>query len=383
MVLLFTGGAVAIPAQAGDFTIDVGGRIQLDFADAEGDISELDISEAELRRLRLFVAGNLTKNVKYKIEINTNSSEKINFEDAYLQWTPTGSKWNIKAGQFKTPNSLDEQTSSRFISTLERAGFTDAFEFNRRLGAAVNTSGDNYTFSAGVFGDNLLNLDDQQSWAAAARGTYNPIKTEETLVHVGASVRYRDQKDSADNIRYRQRPFVHIPGRIFSTGRLAQSDKFYGAEAAVIHNRLWASGEYGITDANCATCLSDPSIKGGYVEAGAFINGKKTYKGGKFNRPQVDKPLGEGGFGAVSFVVRYDKLYVTNTVVNSAGLDNFIVGADWWPKKNFRFSVNYFKSDAELGSSTSGLDPSFADLVTNGAVQETIDGFVFRGQFDF
>ncbi|NNC38818.1 MAG: hypothetical protein EX271_05875 [Acidimicrobiales bacterium] len=366
-----------------DFTFKFGGRIQIDHAIIDSDVAGLDYSDTELRRARLNVSGNVTKGLKYKVELNTNSSERVNFEDAYLEWKPDGSNWKFKAGQFKTPNSLDEQTSSRFISTLERAAFTDAFEFNRRIGASVSTSGSNYTFTAGAFGDNLLNFNDQQSTAFAARGTFNPVKTDDTLVHLGASVRYRDQKDDASDLRYRQRPFTHIPSRIISTGRIAQSDMFYGAEAAAIYKNLWVSGEYGITDANCDACASDPSLNGGYIEAGVFLNGKKTYKGGKFNRPKVDSSLTNGGIGAISLVARYDTIDLADTSVNGGDLDSKIIGIDWWPTKNTRVGINYFDSSANLGTSTSGLDSDFAALVVAGAPKESVSGFVARVQYDF
>lgn len=366
-----------------NFTAKFGGRIQLDYAIADGDVSGLDVSEAEIRRARLTVFGQLLKGLKYKVELNTNSSGQVNFEDAYVQWAPTGGKWNIKVGQIKTPNSLDEQTSSRFISTLERAAFTDAFEFNRRVGAAVNTSGKNFTFTAGVFGDNLLNLSDHQSTAFAARGTFNPLKSDDTLVHLGASFRYRDQKDSASDLRYRQRPFTHLPSRIISTGRIAQSDTFYGAEAAAIYKNLWVSGEYGVADTNCAAGASDPSLNGGYIEAGVFLGGNQTYKGGTFNRPIVDKSIKDGGIGALSFIARYDTIDLTDISVNGGDLDSTIVGVDWWPTQNTRIGLNYFDSAARLGSSALGLDSEFADLVRAGASDEKVSGFVARVQYDF
>jgi phosphate-selective porin OprO/OprP len=381
--LLLTSMTMTHTASADDFTLNVGGRVQIDYAIADADIAGTDWSASELRRARLNVSGNFGKNLKYKFELNTNSSEDVNIEDAYVQWTPTAGKWNVKAGQFKTPNSLDEQTSSRFISTLERASFTDAFEFNRRIGAAVNTSGKTYTFSAGVFGDNLSNISDQESIAIAARGTFNPLKTDEALVHLGASFRYRDQGETQGDIRYRQRPFTHIPGRIISTGSIAQSDTFFGAEAAGIFNNFWVSGEYGVTNASCGACAEDPSLSGGYAEAGLFFGGKKTYKSGKFNRPKVDKPITDGGMGAVSMVVRYDTIDLADTSVNGGDMDTFILGADWWPTKNTRVGLNYFNSDAKLGTSTSGLDSDFATLVTNGVTEESVSGVVARLQFDF
>ena len=156
-----------------------------------------------------------------------------------------------------------------------------------------------------------------------------------------------------------------------------------GAEAAALVNNFWLAGEYATTNANCAACPSDPSLNGGYLEAGMFIGGKKVYKDGKFNRPKVDKPVTDGGYGAFSFVARYDTLDLEDNAVDGGNLDTAILGADWWPTKNTRLSVNYFNADAELGTSTSGLDSTFAALVTNGVTEEKVEGFVVRAYFDF
>ncbi|MGB0906972.1 MAG: OprO/OprP family phosphate-selective porin [Maricaulaceae bacterium] len=373
---------IGCAAQAQDFTLKTSGRVMIDYAAVNAN-SGAKWDATELRRARLGVSGQYGSNVKYKVEFNTNSSEDINVEDAWVQFKPGAGKWKIKAGQFKTPNSLDEQTSSRFISTHERASFTDAFGFDRRVGVAASTGGDNYSFTAGIFTTNLTNIDDEEGMAIAARATYTPINTKETVVHLGASVRYRDQKNDG-NIRYRQRPVSHIPGRIISTGSFADKDTFYGVEAAAIMGKFWAAGEYGQTNANNASGGTDGDFSGFYAEAGAFFGGRKTYKGHKFNRPKIDNPVTNGGYGALSLVARYDALDLEGNAVNGGKLDSVVIGADWWPTKNTRLGVNYFNSDADLGTSTSGLDSDFASLVTNPAItKESVDGFIARLQFDF
>ncbi len=361
------------------------GRVQLDYSFVDADISGADWNAGELRRLRLGVAGKYGDNVKYKFELNTNSSGDVNLEDGYVQWAPTGGDWNVKAGQFKTPNSLDEQTSSRFITTLERAAFTDAFEFNRRLGVTLNAKGKNYTLSAGIFGDNVNISNQQEGYALAARGTLNPVKNDDTLVHLGASVRYRNVGSIQGDIRYRQRPASHIPGRIISTGAIAGSDVFVGAEAAAIHKNFWAAGEYGVTFADCsaAAACADPTLQGGYAEVGAVIGGRKTYKSGKWNRPKVDNPVTDGGMGALAFVARFDTIDLSDSSVNGGSFNSCILGADWWATKYTRLGVNIFRVDADLGSSTSGLDTNFAALVTTAAPMEDVTGVMLRAQWDF
>jgi phosphate-selective porin OprO and OprP len=377
----------AAPTFKGDgWEFKVGGRVQLDYSIVDADISGADWNAGELRRFRLNVSGKFGDNLKYKAELNTNSSGDVNLEDGYVQWAPTAGGWNVKLGQFKTPNSLDEQTSSRFISTLERAAFTDAFEFNRRLGVSLNTKGSNYTFSAGVFGDNLNDGSQQQGYALAARGTFNPIKTDDVIVHLGASARYRNIGDTQSDLRYRQRPVSHIPSRIISTGRIADSDIFVGAEAAAIVKNFWVAGEYGVTIADCtpaAGCTDDPSLDGAYGEVGIIFGGKRGYKGGKFNRPKVDHPVTDGGMGALALVARYDTIDLNDAGINGGGFDSFIIGVDWWATKYTRLGVNYFNVDADLGTSTSGLDSAFAALVTANAPAEDVEGVMVRAQFDF
>jgi len=358
--------AAAETAYATDATLKVGGRVQIDYTNADINTPDSDISDTEVRRARLNVSGQYGDNIKYKFEVNKASGKSINVEDAYIQFVPSDSPFKIKLGQFKTHNSLDEQTSSRFISTLERSAFTDAFGFDRRVGVSVGTSGKNYTFDAGIFTTNLeVDGGTNEGHAFAARGTFNPVKTDETLVHLGASWRNRQNGDTSSDLRYRQRPYTHVaPSRIIDTGRFAESDNFLGAEAAIIQNNLWASAEYAVLSANGSGTNPDADFSGFYGEVGAFFGGKKTYKSGKFNRPKVDKPLGEGGMGAVSVVARYDSVDLQDGIYTGK-LDTIVLGADWWPTKYTRLGLNFFDADATNGSAQSG------------------SGVVGRMQFDF
>ena len=351
--------SVADSAIAQDATITVGGRVMIDYT--RGDVDGLagdpdtNIDASELRRGRLFVKGKYGDAVDYKFEVNKSSGDPIEATDAWIRFSPKGSKFKIKVGQFKTHNSLEEETSSRFISTLERSALTDAFGLNRRLGVSVGASGDRYTFDAGIFAANIEAEDGaEEGHAYAARFTFNPVKTDDTIAHLGASWRLREKGETESNLRYRQRPYTHVaPSRIVDTGRFADSDNLYAAEAAIIHNNFWAAGEYAMLQADGAEMNADGDFSGFYGEVGVFFGGKKTYKGGKFNRPKVDKPIGDGGMGAVSLVARYDSLDVQDGVYQGK-LDTIVLGADWWPTKQTRLGINYFDSDAENGSADKG-----------------------------
>ena len=382
------------PAQAqDDFTINLGGRLHVDYATADSDNTDFDVSATALRRARLKGYGQFGKNLKYKIETTFDESGDVNLEDAYLSWKPDGSFIGFKAGHFKTQNSLEEAGSSLDAALIERAAFTDAFELDRRVGFEVSTKSDNYLVQLGVFGENLEeieNNDANEGIAVAGRAVYK-FNVSGGLIHTGASFRYRDQND-ADDLRYRQRPFVEQTGRIISTGRVADSDTFYGGEVAGLFGSAWASGEYTLVNANCAegstVCTNDPSFTGWSIGGGYVFGGKRNYSVGKFKRVTIDNPVTDGGWGALSVNARFDSLDLTDESIQGGDLDTFAVGVNWWLHKQTRLQFNYFNSDATLSGPNTGpslgLQDVYAAAVTNAALNDdTVDGFVARLQFDF
>lgn len=369
----------------GDFTLQTFGRVMYDYTSADADnAAGYEIDDSEWRRVRLGAKGNLTSDIKYKIELDTNSSGEIGVEDAYIEFAPTSGPLKVQIGQFNPATSLDELTSSRFSSTIERSAFTDAFDLKRRVGVAVSTKDDSYTLTAGIFGANVNSGNFDDEFSVAGRGTYNTrVNADRTLVHVGASARYLERDDELSLLRYRQRPFAHLSGRIVSTGRVASSETSAGVEGALLHDNIWAAAEYTILQADQTLASGDAQYEGGYLEAGLFLGGRRTYASGKFDRPDIDRPMTKGGLGAVSLVARYDTLDLTDGAASGGALDTHVLGAEWWFTSHAHLGVNYHVSDADLGTSTSGLDSNFAPLIGTGTTEESVEGFTVRLQFDF
>jgi len=378
---------------AQDLSVKLGGRLHVDYANASSDNTDFDVSATALRRARLKGSGSYGKNLKFKLETTFDEGGDVNLEDAYLSWKPDGSPVSFKAGHFKTQNSLEESNSSLDVAHIERAALTDAFQLDRRVGFEVSTKSDNYLVQLGLFGENLEEIDNNggnEGMAVAGRAVYK-FDVSGGLIHTGASFRYRDQNDASD-LRYRQRPFVEQTGRIISTGRIADSDTFFGAELAALFGPAWAMGEYTVVNANCAdgstVCTDDPSFTGWSIGGGYVFGGHRNYKIGKFKRVTVDNPVTKGGWGAVSVNARYDSLDLTDEGIDGGTLDTFAASVNWWLHKHARIQFNYFNSDATLSGpnvgSSLGLDSAFAAAVTDATLNEdTVDGFVTRLQFDF
>ena len=387
--------AISEAAIAQDFTVKLGGRLHVDYATGDADNADFDFSSTALRRARLKGSGQYGKNLKYKLEVTFDEGGDVNLEDAYLEWKPSGSQISFKAGHFKTQNSLEEANSSLDEALIERAAFTDAFQLDRRVGFEIATKSDNYLLQLGVFGENLEAIENQaggvEGIALAGRGVYKFDVDTDKLVHLGASFRYRDQND-ADDLRYRQRPFVESTDRIISTGRIADSDTFLGAEFGALFGSAWAIAEYTIVNADCVegstVCTDDPSFNGWSIGGGYVFGGKRNYSVGKFKRVTIDNPVTEGGWGALSVNARFDSLDLTDEGIQGGELDTFAVGVNWWLHKQTRLQFNYFNSDATLSGPNTGpslgLQDVYAAAVTNAALNDdTVDGFVARLQFDF
>ncbi len=391
---LLSCASISSVASAQDgFTINLGGRLHVDYASASSDNTDFDVSATALRRARLKGYGQFGDNLDYKIEVTFDEDGDVNLEDAYLSWQPDGSPVSFKAGHFKTQNSLQEANSSLDEDLVERAAFTDAFELDRRVGFEVSRKSDNYQVQLGVFGENLEEIeenDGNEGIAVAGRAVYK-FDVSGGLIHTGASFRYRDQND-ADDLRYRQRPFVEQTGRIISTGRVAESDTFFGGELAGLFGPAWAIGEYTVVNADCAegstVCTDDPSFTGWSIGGGYVFGGKRNYSIGKFKRVTVDNPVTQGGWGALSINARYDSLDLTDEGIEGGDLDTFALGVNWWLHEQTRLQLNYFNSDATLSGPNTGpslgLQDVYAAAVTNAALNDdTVDGFVARLQFDF
>src|SRR3990170_3382355 len=286
-------GAPEFPSGDGKFKMKIRGRLQADYNAIDQDqfiTGRPDVNAAELRRARLGVEGVVFYTVEYKFEVDF-ANDVVSIKDAYLEYTGLADGLGLRFGNYKTFNTLDDMTSSRFITFLERAAFIEAWGFDRQIGAGAIYAKDHFTLSAGIFGPRSA---DDERWledvkTAAARITLAPINREvngvHQVVHLGASWRDRDQAEHlrasnttnpfADQFfQYRARGAdLHLADRFVSTPQIFDHDTFWGLEAAVIWGPWYAVGEYTQLEAEVSPLFagSDPTYNGWYVETGWFI----------------------------------------------------------------------------------------------------------------
>ena len=322
------------------------------------------------RRIRLGAEGTIPGGLGYKFEMDY-ATGSVGFGDVILTYAPKNIPLSFAIGNQETNNGLEQISSSRFTSFVERAAFDDAFINSRRIGLNIgyaNPAG-NVRVNAGIFAAHSIDSSfDNDGWIAATRAVYAPLQGANQF-HFGINVQHREfqsnngasvaasagQPSTNQLARYRARPFTQLTDQRFvDTGNFAaKSDTIIGLEAAGIFKSLHLAAEGQYLTANAYDArdrlsndtsepsdvlnlfptptqyVSDgnPSFWGGYVEAGYFLTGEtRGYKAGAWDRTKVLKPFSKRGIGAVQVIGRFDYLDLDSSRLRSGCTNNFVTG---------------------------------------------------------
>ena len=352
------------------------GRAMVDagFVSDPGNLNDPGLGfSSELRRVRLGMRGAIPGGFEYKIEADFADND-VELTDALIGYD--AGDVEITVGQHNTFQSLEELTSSRFISFMERAAFTDAFGFERRVGVSVNYSAGDFRWDGGVFSGNVNDLgsDEFNGYSFDTRAVYSPQLGDNTQLHLGGSFHHRNLRDNPGG-RYRQRPGYHgTDTRFINTGGLNVTEETsYGVEAAVISGRFHAVAEGHWLNADIPG-QSNPTFFGGYIEGGIFLtDDSRGYSGGRFNRTRPNSPVGEGGIGAIQLNARYDYLDLSDAGVIGGQQNLYGLSLIWTPIDHARLSLNYMHI---------GYDDA-AITLPNGDTDYSVDVVGARAEIDF
>ncbi len=341
----------------GGVTFKPFGRLQYDvgFVESPRGVNDRGLGfGSEVRRARLGAEGTIPGGFGYKVEVDFANNE-VEVADAFLSYKASKSL-GLTLGQHNNFQSIEELTSSRFLSFMERAAFTDAFNFERRIGLSATYAAGDVIAQGGIFTDNIEDLADAQdavglgdennAVSVDGRIVYAP-KLGETQLHIGGSAHWRDNGDTAaagPATRYRQRPFVHTSNTRFlaTPGLRVGTETNYGVEAALIRGPLHAVAEAHWLNADTLTPGLSPTFFGGYAEVGYFLTGEsRGYKGGRWDRTKVRRPVGDGGAGALQINLRYDHLDLTDDGILGGRQRGYEASLVWIAQDHVRFLLNY------------------------------------------
>ena len=340
----------------GEFTFKPRGRVYFDYVNQDVDRAtglDFGASESRIRTARLGFQGSWADQWSWVAEASIANGE-ANWEDLLLEYSPTDNT-AITLGNFKSL-SLENLTSSRYTTFMERGPFNDLIDAGRVMTLAARTGGDE---QRGVF----------------VRAHFAPIVTDDMKLHIGAWARDRDRGDDSA-FRYRVRNNPNYGDRYTDAGSsplgAGDSDTAIGIEAAAVWRSFSVQGEWASVDADL-TGGGEAGADAYYVVASFFPTGEqRNYDAGsgEFGRVSIREPVTQGGMGAVELAVRYDAADLTEFAgVATAGEYSAVtLGATWYPFPYVRFMANYTDSKNEAQVAASDVD---------------VQTLQVRAQFDF
>jgi phosphate-selective porin OprO/OprP len=332
---------VCTPAQADDDypTVDFGGRLQLDYTWFDDDKSDLDTG-GEVRRARLFAKGKLAKDWDYKLQLDF-SGDDPELKDGFLRYSGVDNS-RIWLGNFKQPSSLEQLTSSKYITFTERA-FTSGLSEGRRMGLGYQGWSQHSTWFLSLYGDEANQ--NVEGNGIGGRYVYRPFQQEKSVLHLAINASWNEDED--DTIRLRARPESHQDSsRIIDTGSIANVEDFttLGLETALVSGRFSAQGEFKSLSLN-RRGAEDLSFSGVYVYASCFLtNDSRPYSGkdGAFGRV---KPSGDKG--AWELALRYSHLDLSDEEILGGEADVVTFAVNYYATSHLRFMADFIAADSD------------------------------------
>ena len=384
----------------GDNKFRIGGRLQADTTFGAGAVnfegSESGEPVTEFRRARIYLSGVFQKYWKYKFQYDFAGQRArpltSGIRDAYIAYT--GFKpVTITFGNHKTPLSLEELTSSKYITFIERSQLvngivTDTSGGRKYALSAQSHFNDMFTLAAASY---IGTANEDQAEAAGfgfvGRATFSPIHEKTRMAHLGLGLATDYRSDGGYNID--GEPEIHPGSDILDIAGNWEAAMTWVAEAAMIHGPWAFQAEYASARLSKGNETVNADATAWYVYGSYYLTGESRnykWKKGSYSQTKVRSPLHKGGAGAFELALRYASGDFENAnkkpgqpSPGASRADILTAGLNWYPSNNIRFSANY----VNVLKSNKLANDELEDDLKPGATAQDAEYFIVRGQWYF
>lgn len=369
--------------------LNLNGRLHADYRQFSN--QDLVADTFDIRRAYLTLGGRINHYVTFDLTADVATAGGTASSSIDVAWVNYSSTPGLqfRAGQFKMPMSLEEQTSSRFLDFQERS-FVNQLTPGKERGFMVHGSPTpSVVYAVAVSNGQGKNNNDVIAPADGkdliARLVYNAAEDfgwKSSVAHFGVAYSAGSQPTgSGFSLRTEPRGMTWFNAASF-TG--SDYDRKRGAvEFALAHHSFKLQGEQVQVD-YAQSGKADRDITARYVEALWMITGESyadTYRAGAFGRmrPRSNFGFGSDGWGAWEIGLRFSDINADSfrgaTAGQSSGTPQLItaatgaraitLGLKWIINPNTRVLLNYIDTRFDT--------PVAVKLNYNGLADQRVD----------
>lgn len=335
------------------------GRLFFDASATDGSQAERNISGTSLSSARLGFEGAVGQ-MSWALEGD--------FARNRVVWKSAFVTFRHKLLGLNAETSLGNRFNDRTMDGSAGLGAAQFRNFNVVAGAILpqrgywgvgvqeRVFGSNWHASFQATGEDPNNIgDDNDGFTLLSRAHWNPVKSKIATVHLGAwGFREGLPAGATDVVRAiaLAGDFNTLVRVLPGTPQAVRSDVGYGLELAVVAGRFWTQNEWGRRV--LYRDVGNLSHSAYSIDVGAFLfGGKPPYdaKRGVWGRTVVDRPVLEGGPGAVSLQARYENIDYSNLPLGGRG-QALTLGANWYLSSIARIMLDVTNWDLDNRAGT-------------------------------
>ncbi|MBN1251569.1 MAG: hypothetical protein JXA16_05500, partial [Bacteroidales bacterium] len=309
-----------------------------------------------IRRARLAVKTILYENWKGEIDLDFAGSG-VELKDAYIMYDFDNAF--VKTGHYKEPFSMEETTTSRYITFMERS-LVSKMTPSRHLGFSGSYVGSWWMTTGGVFFNTVGDAEEvlftqnnnkdsgiDEGYSFTGKIVVNPILKDDMMIHVGLAASHRTPKSHLEvpnSYRFSTLSYsainrkkyldtddiLNVENNVLTNVELAGMYKNFMFQTQYIHNRIHREDD-----------LTQINLDGFYVQAGVLLFGS-TYAynqaEGEFTSPKL-----ANDWGSLEFAVRYDYVNTNDgdAFVFGGAAEGYTAGLTWRANTNVKIMLNY------------------------------------------
>jgi phosphate-selective porin OprO/OprP len=339
----------------GSFMIDSGNvgaddQIQKAFPDFDG-------NNTEFRQARIIMSALVVSAIEARLSIDFANVTSI--KDNWIRFTSVPILNRFRFGYMKEPFSLEEATSSRYTTFMERAMPVQALSPGRNFGIRYDRAvpDKRITWAAGVFshagsysniGDTKDHISGADGYSISFRISGLPVYADagKRLLHLGLSYHHRWDSEEMQISAYPESRIMD--DRLVDTGKVKNKEgDIINLEFAYVNGPLSLQGEYIHA---LVSGINDLQFSGFYLYGSYFLTGehrKYSTGSGTFTgvdikndfHPRKDK------WGAFELGLRYSYIDLNDRFIKGGKERNITLGLNWYLYPKIRCMLNYIHAN--------------------------------------